>query len=280
MNDLDRIRQQRRLRRTSLIIAWVLVGILGSSLAYNRLDVMWELLLARVPFGVSFMILVLLILFLFWQTWRNEGDIARQIRAHAEVLTEQQVREDESRRFVITGISAMKLPAFADETTLAAHLEAFGTDLDKAFAPAARDALDNWQQSVRFLRALPHIEALFVIDNDKGQFPRFRQLLLHFRPGLRVIRIENAHHRQPDYEDFEFCQASIRRGLQMIGKHAGLDPRAAEASTLIDVTPGQKTLSIAAAVASIRRNLIFVYVGFSGELRGYDVDLSLGGQGD
>jgi hypothetical protein len=287
-------RSRARLIQTWIIFGWVIFTLLASSLAFNRLDTLWSLLFEAIPLGVSVAVLVLMGLGLFWVTWSKAGTLLSQIRAQAFTLSQDELQEMTERTHAILGISLV--PAdFKDDTRLEAHLATFGTDLARAVTDEGRATFGSWQQPLRLLHHLPQIRALWVIDNSAGDYKRFAKVMHHFRPDLHIVRIEDRGYRpgphEPlqltvqgrprsvDYEDFDFVLAAIRRGLVMVAEHAGIDRIAAEAQTLLDVTPGQKPLSIAAAIASLNRRLIFVYVSNHGRVAGYDASVLITNEG-
>lgn len=300
MSQSRRAHHWLRIRSNGMIALWVGWTFVASSLLSNRLDSFWNNWLETIPLWISMLILAASFLVLFWSLWRGGETLLVRIRADASTLSEADLREQSQRENVVMGLSLAFKPNFEGTEALLAAIDDFqeklrvegglGTDggLAAACENPARSVFDNWQQPLRLIHALPHLKRLYVIENTKEQFEMFKAMIGRFLPDMIVSRIEDAGGRsnrhpytltvngkpcRPDYEDFDYVISAIARGRKMIAKDAGLTPDTVEETMLIDATAGQKTTSIAAAIASLNRPTMFVYVNHDGVLKGYDAEL-------
>lgn len=163
----------------------------------------------------------------------------------------------------------------------------------------------SWQQSVR--AAACHgasLERILVLDRDlpdpkvsgpqhSGTFEEFRvwlhDALKEACPNLKLdeIRIitmrdgatpfavaDHRGGRPRDYEDFEYVDTGLRRGLDMLFGKAPPDER-----VCIDVTPGQKVFSIVAGAITFNEKCRFSYVAGDGRVNFYDAKLDFDSSG-
>jgi len=282
-----RFRGALRLSATS-ILAIILAGLLvyfvekiASNLLPDKFST-WDYLWAA-----AFMGGFIYVMFLF-----AHDRIARQVTATAQICDAGEIKD---RPYLICGIS----PASSrkDEKgnlldPMRMDLASFTRDLEVACADK-ESPLTNWQQNLRVLKTMPEVRHLYVLRPDVDQFDRFKDILRHFFDAerLSVTLITNdqggttfrrnfKEDVEPDYDDFRYVTMGIDRGLQMIAKDRKIKIEEAEAGTVIDVTAGLKTFSIAAAITSLNRNLFFVYAGThknAGRVLGYDVSIRLFG---
>ena len=78
---------------------------------------------------------------------------------------------------------------------------------------------------------------------------------------------------EPNYEDYDYVYEGMRAGLELaMKKHHVHNSRLSDVA-IIDITPGQKIFSIAAAVLTLNLNMKFAYVTNDGTLRFYDASL-------
>lgn len=228
------------------------------------------------------------LVFAYWQ----HDNLERLVQADAQELESDELV---ARAFLITGFSPLNPPQLAD-----VGLRFPPIDKDDPAAGAAgahralhdvaaicadeteRQRLGSWQQSLRlihFLIGLPAgdgesgLKAVYVIDNGRGQEDAFRAMLGACFPGLPVTvlpedkddgqrRLKAGSKRQlrPDYEHFEFVSVAFDRAFAAIMRDHRMPREAAEAATYIDVTPGFKVFSIAAAIQTLNRRAMFLYV--------------------
>lgn len=154
--------------------------------------------------------------------------------------------------------------------------------------------LGAWQQNARTLfHHRKTIQRIYIIRPDKNdaQFKQFKTFLLEClksvkRDNVKIIEIH--HYRDesrqftmvgrtgeeeaPSYEDYDYVYEGLRFGLEMIKKT--VDENVVERDICVDITPGLKPYSIAAAILTLNRKLQFSYVTMSGHLKFYDADIS------
>lgn len=210
--------------------------------------------------------------------WQHDR-LQRLVRSEARELEDQDIA---ARPFVIMGFSRLgRTPE--DWTRLSAGIETalegidpdrIGEICDDQTEWARR--LTGWQQGLRllrFLRARGELKAVYVIDNGTGQIGLFCRLLRACFPALEVctvpegaedgvkrLRIDRNHQPMPDYESYEYVTAAFDRAFERIMQDNNLPRAEAEAATYIDVTAGMKVFSIAAAIQTLNRDAIFLYV--------------------
>ncbi|MBL3587410.1 hypothetical protein JMM61_18845 [Rhodovulum sulfidophilum] len=213
----------------------------------------------------------------YWQHPRIMRQINAKVRTvDASGLTEQP--------YLICGYSPLKVDF--------PYLETLTRDLDEACAPTGPGyVLNSWQQNLRVLRKIPTIQHVYVLENDKYQFEEFSKVLRHFFPEdrLKITLIEAEQGGTtfkddvkatlaPDYEDLRYVRRGIDRAIEMIARARREKEDDVEKLCIIDVTGGLKTFSIAAAIASLNRDLVFVYAGTgerTGDVLGYDATIEL-----
>jgi hypothetical protein len=290
MTPRQQARARTRLHQTILISGWVAVSVVATSLVVNRLDTIFNSFFDGVPLGLTVMVLLFAVVVLVWFTWIGTDRFLRQVRATADVLSEEDVR-DQKRPYVITGISLMEAPHFATVESTEAFLAHYDGDIDDACRPGEgkdRGPFGVWQQPLRLLRALPDVCAIYVAENSNLQFEVFKRVVQRFRdievhliadaipaPDQRYpLRVRGVD-MKPDYESFDYMMAAIARGLKMIAGRTQTDASMIELQTIIDITPGMKTTSVVAALNSLNRDLIFVYVNHAGRVTGFDAALQL-----
>lgn len=212
--------------------------------------------------------------------WWNIENIQRQIGANA---IETDARDIDPVKYVICGYSYhpnVTSDEWRNDTRKAAEI----AKLDE-FSEQAKESGDpfyrSWQQNIRVLAALKGVEKVYVINPDRDQFAEFNTTMTRLFPSIEfeLIKPENAkfepnnkydeqqlcfypqkRNRIPaDYEDFNYVTHAIEAGLAKICADTGKHMRDIESSTVIDITAGLKPFSVAGAIASLNRNLIFVY---------------------
>jgi hypothetical protein len=117
----------------------------------------------------------------------------------------------------------------------------------------------NWQQLVRI--AVAHrqssLKAVIVITStgprgSAGQFDRCARLLRAALPGCAIER----HHTAISFEDYNHIYAAVGEAVDRAADRWGTPA----ARVCVDVTGGQTTSSIAAAVAAVNRGCVYSYV--------------------
>lgn len=225
--------------------------------------------------------------------WFAHDRIARQVTATAQICDAGEIKD---RPYLICGISPASSRKDNDGNLMGPmimDLASFTRDLETACADK-ESPLTNWQQNLRVLKAMSEVRHLYVLRPDVDQFDRFEKILRHFfdderlsiklvtdNQGSTTFKRNFKEDVEPDYEDFRYVTMGIDRGLEMIAKDHKISIEEAEAGTVIDVTAGLKTFSIAAAITSLNRNLLFVYAGThenTGRVLGYDVSIRLLGE--
>ena len=291
MKPFKRKRLRRRLLGTYAltwrsILMLVLAGLLVffveriATIALPGLTSGWDFLWA------ALIVAGLIYATLFWQ----HDQIARQISARAETIRATDIT---GRPYLICGYSP--IPPDREATPpgpLTLPLEDLTPNLEKATGTDGAP-LKSWQQNIRVLHALKETRHLYILRPDTDQSDLFIQVLRHYFPEDRLkitlisdkrgntdhFEIDLKNRIEPDYEDFRYVTKGIDLAIEAIARDNGIDEREAESHTVIDVTAGFKTFSIAAAIASLNRDLLFVYAGTgknTGKVLAYDAAIEVG----
>lgn len=148
----------------------------------------------------------------------------------------------------------------------------------------------GWQQNMRRIAAsLDTLEAIYILPStdSAGQLDDFivyantiagRQLpirhVLDTHGERFAIRTANDSPSQ-DYENYDYVYQGMRRAIDQARSDF---PDLKNEEICIDVSPGLKIFSIAAAIATLNSNLVFSYVTSQGreigKVRFYDVSVS------
>jgi len=294
MSFFDLVISRRRDRfRGAFVIAFtvILVLVLAEVFSYFISKFLDAALPVSLNWGIvlSFLLLTGLVLwaFLAWQYPR----IQRQIRAKAYWIDAADLPE---RPYLICGYSP---GAFKNHETgmmegpaLRENWGDYPTDLDQACDRSQGAVLKSWQQNIRVIRRIKGLKHVWVIENSTGQFEAFQHCMSHFFPGVTfslltdpktktpAIRTSDGGAITPDYENFDYVTRSFDNAFGAICKDCDCSQREVHKMTLIDITGGQKTFSVAAAIASLNRDLIFVYAGTfgkEGQIFGYDASIQI-----
>ena len=284
-------------KSAGIITGWVILGVLSSSAALNRLDFMWEGWFKTLPEGPTFVLLGVAAVLLFFFTKRQVRRFGRQISAVAVPYDGASLP---ARPYLICGYSPALV--IGDRNPLTLDLGGYARSLADTCTDEA-SPFTNWQQNLRLLNTLKGVKTVYVIENNMGQFDRFRAVVLKFFPDLKLFRVEdspaamadgkfvlrrNTRSAQdplfPDYENLMYVNTAIERAFAMIVEQEPVDRIMAEERSFIDVTGGFKTMSIAAAIASLNRKIIFVYVATIRRdgvypVLGYDAHLTIDPRG-
>ena len=146
-----------------------------------------------------------------------------------------------------------------------------------------RIAGTSWQQNVRALwrvrDVLKHVIVIVPKSGGDQQFETFKNFLVELfaKNGidLRVDRVRGPEAKPLDpvgHEDYRELQVQLRAALDMAEREYKVGAR----DICIDITAGLKPFSVAAAVVTLNRRLIFSYVNAAGEVKFYDAELDFG----
>lgn len=131
-----------------------------------------------------------------------------------------------------------------------------------------------WQQNLRAIK--PHIgvlEHVIIVTSARSQphLRAFTELL----EGLTAETGKLSIHALPtpaDFEDYDDLVGAFSEALMLARQVGG----AYYGDVCIDATAGQKIFSIAAAIVTLNKNLVFTYVNNLGKVRAYDASVALG----
>lgn len=192
----------------------------------------------------------ILFLYIFW----NADNINRQMGAQAVSVEVERIG---SKRYVICGYSPDQPPdhqSWSRDDRSPKDI-AKVDERDTKNPPPIK--YGKWQQNIRVLAALNGVERVYVISPNRDQFADFSAMIQRCFPDITVEQIKIRS--TGDYEDFDYVTKSIHAALDQIARDSNRKKREIEEQTVIDITAGLKTFSIAGAVASLNNNLTFVY---------------------
>ena len=139
-----------------------------------------------------------------------------------------------------------------------------------------------WQQNARAIQHhLPGLKRVLVLPSTESdrQWKHFEKLTTAFYPGIKVERVTdeggrifaNPHDGAQSYEDYAYVRDGLDRAvIQLLER----DEKLVEADICVDVTPGQKLFSIAAAIATLNRDIKLSYVStLDGRVRVFDAEI-------
>ena len=199
----------------------------------------------------------------------QRGRIDRLLRAEANELEWMDVP---GRPHLVMGFSPLR----AD--LLAAVVERCKTIGGENIVSVCEDPkefgrLGSWQQSLRlvqFLRneaPLERLQSVRVIDNGSGQVGAFLSFLRASFAELTVDAVSEGPlvvnrniSIKPDYENFEYVARAIEMAIDQIAAATGRNRIEAEERTYVDFTPGFKGFSVAAAIHTLNRPMLALYV--------------------
>lgn len=148
-----------------------------------------------------------------------------------------------------------------------------------------------WQQNLR--AAWVHkatLQEIIVLNPDKDVFNDFKAYLGLALPSVRITRVglpgnpaqpfrrvsgDDGTYVNPSYEDYAYCYQGLQQGLRSLA--AKVPVASLDEQCCVDVTPGYKPFSIAAATLTFNRRLHFSYVTIGGKVIFYDADLTIVG---
>ncbi len=152
-----------------------------------------------------------------------------------------------------------------------------------------------WQQNLRIINAANtsgNLKKVLFVEPSMSQAEEFKKLIKTYFDGLEVEVVSSAHDQsvpyskdvlgkpRHDYEDFDYVTGAISRAMQMIARDEQEELNDIEHLVAIDVTPGMKVFSIAAAIQSLNRNMVFLYAKTgedSGKVMAYDASVTFTG---
>lgn len=140
--------------------------------------------------------------------------------------------------------------------------------------------LGGWQQGLRVLRFLQgkgELPNVTIIDNGTGQIEEYCRLVQSAFPDIRIatvpedalenigqqpkrLRIDRNYQPKADYESYEYVSAAFDRAFENICTATALPRSEIESQSYVDITPGTKVFSVAAAIQTLNRGVIFLYV--------------------
>lgn len=283
MRELDRGRRSRRGFGALRITAFAGAGIALSSVVSLVIGAAFNQLFEARPIASS-LIAVVIVGFLAWLFfyWQYDG-IERLVRSRAVALDAQDLPP---RKFLITGFSKIMRDDLL--AAIRAHdTEPYRRDIDAICGDEKGMAsFGSWQQNLRLIRFLTTVSAqagqetlptVHVIDNDTGQYADFKAMLMHYFPGIEVsratdpkapdddttpvvLKIDSYDRRKANYEDYQYVSTAFDRAFDRIARDSNLSREEIEDQVYIDVTPGFKIFSIAAAIQTLNRRALFLYV--------------------
>jgi hypothetical protein len=163
----------------------------------------------------------------------------------------------------------------------------YSSQIDIGDAESLRALVTRWQQNVRAV--VYHgeaLEAVYVLPSQKSmaQWSEFVAFMHALFPALKVkyVRADDGDFfRRPskpndpprDYESHAYVWAGLLEAIdQAIDDFAAAGRLLADDEICIDVTPGQKTFSIAGASVTLNRELRLSYVSPDGHVRVYQAE--------
>ena len=229
------------------------------------------------------------------------GRLQRLVRSEARELDQ---RDLTARPYLITGFSQIGPEV---QARLEARLDQ-GVAPDQIAAICAEDrggaTFGGWQQQLRLIRFLSEkgpLRVVCVIDNGKGKMALFLRLLRAAFPDIRFLtvpegaeggvvplRVDRNYQPKPDYESYDYVSMAFDRAFALIAAESGKPQVEVEAMCYVDITPGLKVFSVAAAIQTLNREAIFLYVTTNSdperearrpggyEVLGYDADARFG----
>jgi len=292
MRQIPAHRKGTRLRGAFRLSLNILVPTILLGLLVTFVERIADRILPFLTSGWDFLWAALVVAVLFFgAVYYAYGRFSRQVSANAYGFDARKIG---GRPYLICGYSPIPdKDRHGEKITTGPRnlrLADFTSDIEEAIKPEFQRDLGPWQQNLRVLHAIGRVGSLYVINPDQDQFEDFSRVIRHFLPGLEVILVtapdrsttfRRGYHdlgHKPDYSNFDYVTSAINRALEMIARRERMSPQEVEGRTVIDATAGFKTFSIAAAVASLNRDLLLVYArtgARTGEVIGYDVEVQL-----
>lgn len=257
----------------------------------------WSWLVSALLCSVVFFLLVL------WQSPR----INRLAHARARRLSASEIAD---RRFLICGYS----PMLKDWQGAVKNFKTEFNTIEKALIGKPVGSFP-WQQNLRVIwdlnsRLEGGLKAVYVLlpafdgNEEAGvtdtetlkQFEAFQKFIEEYVAALKgkvhcVSAVDNkmafAKPNPVDgklsryYEFYDYVQSGIDRALELISQEHRLQKHQNEEQTVLDITAGQKVFSVAGAIQTLNRRLVFAYAGQgpleTGKISYFDADVTLSG---
>lgn len=278
-------------RRLANAVVAVTLLLAGSLLAFMG----EQLATALIPHTSVWLILILFVLALILFAWLSDVAMQRAGRVLGSTVKVSMPEREQPRHFFLTGYSPLRgsvTPEKVLENAQRMSLE----DLKADRSEVAHRELPNlgpWHQNARaVLFHASRLRAVVILrpDNNDDEFEKFVRFLrtclekagnvdvqirqIHF-PGESELQFQmtgrTGRYEPPSYEDYEYVYEGLREGLKQLRQNIS---DWSEDDVCIDVTPGFKPYSIAAAVITFNQGLKFSYVNMEGHIRFYDADIT------
>ena len=294
MRILNRLRGTSRLAVVFLMIICVsaVVSVVAEELVAGRLFGIQSMpLISVVLVGLIGVLAAWALVFALYP------NIGRLVRADVEVVG---IAALKGRKYLITGYSPLYDYRRKTEKLMPDLDKIRCVDLSYLCGPSdgARELLGNWQQNVRTISVLMErdgLDEVFVINPSIDQFKAFKKTIESIFPDcLQVTLVHSVDNPDipympykrciADYEDFDYVYGSIKQAVKTVRQRHAARPSDNHNSIALDITPGQKPYSMAAAIATLNSDLLAVYVTSVGEipdgqsfrLLAYDAEIEIG----
>lgn len=252
-----------------------LIALVGSGFSWAA-EQLWSRIWQGAEEPEVFLLTILLFTLLFWWcAYLFAPRVNRITQATARIRTDAELTPPE---YLITGYSPLGNLSCEDAMAKAhALVSVFDADLDKVCDEQKLDSTRyplSWQQNLRVIRAACRkgkLKQVLVVEPNSDQFDAFKACIRGFCPEMDVKRVAAKGNPSArfttmygsiegqDYENFDYVTAAIARAFEMIAEDAGKKIEDLEDKVAFDVTPGLKIFSIATAIQSLNRNVIFYY---------------------
>jgi len=287
-------------RRARAITGTIFFALILGLLIFCMENIFQSLIERKIP-PIGFIVsLFPLFAIIFFMSWKLRS--GRILGVSVEMSSE---KNEPSRKFLLTGYSpphpdeVIALERAEKNVKFAGDKKSFATlilDTEIYRSDEKRPNIGGWQQNIRAIA--PHIETLKSIyilrpnerDEEFELFKTFIELCLK-SIGKDEIEIRAVHHLNrpnepfqilgastrntpPDYEDYRYVYEGLRTAIKIIEKKEGKKNVKPE-DFIIDITPGFKIFSIAAADLTLNENMKFSYVNNKGYVTFYDTAIRL-----
>lgn len=287
MSARDARRDRVRSAGAARALAYIALGIGAATVFTKVLDVFLERLFQWNEVA-SAIIAGLLVGLVSWLVlYRKSDDLSRLVRSEAKELD---VDDLTPRPYFVTGHSPIPPVVAANVRGLIPLIQPDG--VAELCASKYYETFRAWQQSIRVMHFLHatiggpdtpqadrRLRKVVVIDNGTSladgtpQVALFIDLIRACFPALEVrvipdgatrqktdLRVDRVYSIAPDYETYEYVTSAFDQAFDLLEREEGGGREQIEAGTYIDVTPGVKVFSIAAAIQTLNRRAVFLYV--------------------
>ncbi len=202
-----------------------------------------------------------------------------------------QDRQDDKKDKAVAAMLALAIEDSAlDEPKLKKKQESAA---DKSLLTNLIDGRQAWQQGLRIVwhhidapNRTDALKAVLIVTSDKSHsdFTEFRDLLLNRLNDAKqrgvikgpIPKLELVTSTGIDFEDYNNIVDTLNRAVDTaVDSH-----KASHGQICVDATAGLKIFSIAAAMVTLNRKLIFSYVNQDGSPRYYDAKIDMGSLGE